>query len=370
MYKNFILNILIVLLAGLLSCSGPKGVVVDGEITGYNNQGVYLEQYFPDNTFNTLFSSESDGNGKFTLNATDGLSPGFYRLKFSNLYADLILDGTEKKVNVNGEKNKLPNYDYSVTGSKDTESFLHVIEAYRNKEMNPADIVAYIKTDASPLVAYALGLRMFGFRPEYLDMHKEILNKLNASYPNVFFLEKYKMQIAGLEANAQSMMAREVIKVGQPAPEIALPNPEGKILKLSDYKGKVVLLDFWASWCGPCRKSNPHVVEMYEKYKSQGFDVFSVSLDGVDSRTASRMGSDAAQLASYTESQKQRWLEAISKDNLTWPGHVSDLKKWDCAPAKQYGVSSIPRTFLIGRDGNIVAVNPRYNLEEEIKKNL
>ena len=111
-----------------------------------------------------------------------------------------------------------------------------------------------------------------------------------------------------------------------------------------------LLVDFWASWCGPCRKANPHVVEMYNKYKSKGFDVFSVSLDKQDG--------------------KQNWINAIKQDGLIWSNHVSDLQWWQSAPAGVYGVQSIPKTFLIGKDGKIVAVNPRNNLEEEILKAL
>ncbi len=135
-----------------------------------------------------------------------------------------------------------------------------------------------------------------------------------------------------------------------PAPDISLPGPDGKNHALSNLKGKVVLLDFWASWCGPCRRANPHVVETYKKYKDKGFEVFSVSLDRPDG--------------------KQNWIDAIAKDGLLWDNHVSDLQFWSSAPAAVYGVRSIPKTFLIGRDGKIVALNPREQLEEELLKVL
>ncbi len=121
--------------------------------------------------------------------------------------------------------------------------------------------------------------------------------------------------------------------VGNIAPELAFNDPEGKTRKLSDLRGKVVLLDFWASWCGPCRKENPHVVAMYHKYHDKGFEIFSVSLD----------------------KDKNAWKGAIAKDGLVWPNHVSDLKGWASAAAKIYGVNSIPCTFLLDREGHILA---------------
>jgi len=120
-------------------------------------------------------------------------------------------------------------------------------------------------------------------------------------------------------------------------PEITIENPAGKTLSLSALKGKIVLVDFWASWCAPCRQENPNVVKLYNKYHSKGFDIFSVSLD-----------QDPA-----------AWKAAIQKDGLLWPNHVSDLMGWESPIVKQFGIQGIPYTVLINKEGKIVGVGLR-----------
>jgi peroxiredoxin len=126
------------------------------------------------------------------------------------------------------------------------------------------------------------------------------------------------------------------LQIGQQAPDVSLPDVKGNVVPLSSLRGKYVLLDFWASWCGPCRMENPNVVRMYQKYKSKGFEVYSVSLDN----------------------NKANWEAAIARDQLTWT-HVSDLKMWNSVVVTLYQIDGIPLTFLLDPDGKIVDKNLR-----------
>jgi len=156
-----------------------------------------------------------------------------------------------------------------------------------------------------------------------------------------------------MHITAQAQYKNTKIEIGQQAPELSFPNPQDKVISLSQAsKGKYVLLDFWASWCGPCRRANPSLVAFYQKYKSEkfkdapnGFTVFSVSLDR----------------------NKEAWVNAIQTDKLEWPYHVSDLKAWKSEAADIYGVAFVPQAFLIGPDGKIIG---KYMTAEEAVQDI
>lgn len=160
-----------------------------------------------------------------------------------------------------------------------------------------------------------------------------------ADYPNESYDKKILINTYINQLKAQMLDV--------PAADIVQADTNGVDRKLSDLKGKVVLVDFWASWCGPCRRENPNVVKLYNKYKNKGFDIYSVSLD----------------------QDRDRWIKAIKDDGLLWSSHVSDLKFWQNEAARLYSVSSIPSTVLVGKDGLIIARNLRgEQLEEKLKQ--
>ena len=175
-------------------------------------------------------------------------------------------------------------------------------------------------------------------REQNAELHKEVITALHDKYPEHLIV---KDRWGYMNSPASK------VAIGAIAPELEFPDPEGKMRKLSDLRGKVVLLDFWASWCGPCRRENPNVTRIYSQYHDKGFEVFSVSLD-----------SDAAS-----------WKRAIEADKLVWPNHVSDLKKWQSQAAAIYGVRSIPSTFLLDKEGRIVQRDLRgADLERAVKQ--
>ncbi|MBN2414234.1 redoxin domain-containing protein [bacterium] len=134
----------------------------------------------------------------------------------------------------------------------------------------------------------------------------------------------------------KSIAVLETVDIGKTAPEFEMENPDGKMIKLSDFRGKYLLIDFWASWCGPCRQENPNVVKLYKEVQGKDFDILGVSLDN----------------------SREAWLKGIEEDGLIW-NHVSDVKYWDNRVAKLYGVNSIPHTVLLDKEGVIIAKNLR-----------
>lgn len=169
----------------------------------------------------------------------------------------------------------------------------------------------------------------------YYDLYEAIEQNLSKKYSDNQFVQYVSSKL------------KSSLGPGRQAPEIEMKDPDGKTRKLSDLRGKIVMIDFWASWCRPCRMENPNVVKLYHRYHDKGFEIYSVSLDR----------------------SRNDWVRAIEQDGLVWPNHVSDLNGWTSSGGAAYGITSVPSTVLIDRQGRIIAKNLRgAELENKLRE--
>lgn len=353
---TFFFSLLVMMAAVMQACNGQDkgGSGIKGTIADAANLQVSLDLAHFDRSSVALGKAACDANGKFDLQLEKPFEEGLYRLTVGAKRIYFILNGKEKQIEITGNLATLDKMQIDVKGSETFTCYANLIqEVIKTPLQNPEAARAIINRGCTTLMQAFLTTQLLGQNAgQFLQDFKSQNMALGTAMPGSKYANDYAKMITQIEAQMNQQQAGDAgsVSVGQMAPEITSTDPSGKTRSLSSMKGKVVLLDFWASWCGPCRRENPHVVEVYNKYKSKGFDVFSVSLDRNDG--------------------KQKWIDAIKQDGLVWENHVSDLQWWQSAAAQTYGVNSIPRTFLLDRTGKIIAVNPRENLEQAVQKAL
>jgi thiol-disulfide isomerase/thioredoxin len=354
--------------ASFTSCQGMGEYALKGTIQNAANLQVTLDQAHFNRENITIGRATCDANGKFDIKMEKPWEEGLYRLTVGAKRVYFLLDGKENTIEMDADLNTMDKMEGTYKGSATLTCYADIIkDLIKNQIKTPEEGKAVVKKGCTTLMQAFLLAQVLGSNPQaFMDDFRAMGKTMQEQMPNSRYTKDFQGMIAQVESAIAKQQSSEVVQVGQPAPEISLPGTDGKVRSLSSLKGKVVLLDFWASWCGPCRRENPHVVEVYNKYKDKGFEIFSVSLDGADPR----MKLSPEQATAKEKEGREKWIQAIKQDGLIWDNHVSDLKHWGSAPAATYGVTSIPKTFLIGRDGNIIAVNPRSNLESELLKVL
>ncbi len=317
-------------------------------------------------------------DGSFSI-AVDNMPMDFYKLQIEGTreLVLLVMDSTQQNIVVKADANQVAKTT-SVSGSKDSElmiQFFKKSEAFKTRMDSLNGLVRSMGSDMDQTIRQGLNNQVLreqkDFEKEMADLAlanstspaalslvsaltprnnvavmEKIANDLKTVLPGSPYLISLNNQIAKTKTGNSATAPPEKVAIGSKAPELNLNDLNGQSVPLSSLKGKYVLIDFWASWCGPCRRENPNVKKMYSKYKKENFEIYGVSLDN----------------------DKNRWKQAIEQDGLEWL-HVSDLKKWNSVAAQIYGVRSIPYTALLDPEGNVIGTKLRgLSLENKMKE--
>ena len=313
------------------SCTEEKkGYIIDGEISDVKDGMVYLKKYVDKSFVDVDSAVITDGKFKFEGVAPEALAHGLTTQKESRRPLVFFLDNDVMNVKLNEADKKL-----IVTGSPVNDIYMANAPIVRSKGYSLDSLLSV--HPASPVSAYFV-VKDFAYKLNLEEM-KSVRSKLDASLDGTSYVQQIESMIDRMEK----------VQVGSEAPDFTLPDVNGNPVSLSSFRGKYVLVDFWAAWCPDCRKENPNIVSAWEKYKNKNFAILGVSLDR----------------------NRDQWLAAIEKDKLAWT-QVSDLKYWSSEAAVLYCIRWIPMSFLIDPEGKIVAIGLEgeelHNKLEELLK--
>jgi peroxiredoxin len=341
-------------------------VKISGNIFNLGTDSIAISQIIG-NKYMDYIKFSVDKKGDFTVNGKLP-APDYYVFRIGNHQTNLILRD-KSDIKIYGDAKNFTAYNNIVNSdeSKKLNELVFVLQSY-NLKRDSATLYLRAHPDQEQAINQSFMKLYYEFN-EYKNnflkenenspallplisqidtdkefpLYEEIVRQLLVGFSESPSIQQLKAQYDQVKAKKDAM---SFLDEGKIAPDFTQAKMDGTPMKLSDLRGKVVLIDFWASWCGPCRQENPNVVKLYEKYKDAGFTVMSVSLDR----------------------DKAAWQKAIEKDKLVWPNHVSDLKQWGNEVAKMYKVSGIPFTVLIDQEGKIIGKNLRgIDLENKLK---
>lgn len=340
----------------LFACKKEGGYKVSGDVVNANADKLLLERIAYSSKV-VVDTATIQTDGTFAMEGKID-KPGLFQIRPEKRSGVILYLDTTSQVTLNINFDELENYE--VEGNSESVEIKEYFDFLKNRNEEKQNLINQFQTEVDDAKKQELIQQVRGFDEKTNEIIADKIKKAGSAYSGLImigsldgrknkkiyndFAERLRLELPNSDLTAdfiknveQINSIRESPKVGDIAPDIALENPNGKVMKLSELRGKYVLLDFWAAWCGPCRRENPILVKAHNQFNKKGFEIYSVSLD----RT------------------KNAWVKAIETDKLTWKYQVSDLKYWSSPVAREYAVNSIPRNFLLDKEGKVIAVNLR-----------
>jgi peroxiredoxin len=379
MKMKYLLVIAFLVTVSACNNSGSGKLTINGELKDAPATKAYLELINYDNTPPLVIDSVTLSNGKFTLKG-ETVEESLLQIRFPAEQTAPLLFVVSDAGTINFKGNWNDARSLRITGSKASERLrlfvdsltvtqqkLYTVQTQIQQGAGLPDsakmlmqqqaqqmvdaFTTYVKQtaaqDKSPVVSmFAVSLNTGKSIPENETAYNDLLKRFPKHAGVQSVVKQFRESVAA--SNNQQKAEEAKPGVGKIAPDFSLPDVNGKTISLSSFKGKYVLIDFWASWCGPCRAENPNVVSAFNKYKNKNFTILGVSLDKT----------------------KEAWLQGIKEDGLTWT-HVSDLKFWESSVVPLYGINGIPYNILVDPEGKIIATELRgSNLENVLAQIL